>query len=428
MGGARLLGVALGAAAVLLLVVPPTSRAADPPNPNDPCISGTRNICGTTGVCSYKTYRYGTRWFGDFRNVVPGQFHMYCIDLRFWYPGPDYDYKEVPAAGLRNRANELIPVSNLQKIAYAIWTYGRTTDDNTAAAVMLYVHSLMGDARPGEIDPTAAGPGVTALYTRIGREAARYHGPYRVDVALPVAIGAGKTATATIRVLSAAGVSLPNLDLSLSATGSSAVPSTVRTNAAGVATVQVTATGAGGVHLTATTEPLPSTLPLIFRPSKPQAARNGQRLAAGASQRVSNTDTSGGRKAQVSMSTSATPGEVVSGGRSTDKVTLTGALPSYRQNVTVRLYGPFRTVATIDCATKPVFVSTFQANGPGSYTTAAATLTQPGYYQYQEIAPSDANHIGFTTPCNAPTERVRVQAQPTVHTVVNAKSVAPTGR
>ena len=427
MGGARLLGVSLAATAVLLLAGPPTSRAADPPNPNDPCISGTRNVCGTTGVGSYKTYRYGTRWFGDFRNVVPGQFHMYCIDLRFWYPGPDYDYKEVPAAGLRNRANELIPVSNLQKIAYAIWTYGRTTDDNTAAAVMLYVHSLMGDARPGEVDPAAAGPAVSALYTRIGREAARYHGPYRVDVALPTAIGAGKTATATIRVLSAAGVPLPNLDLSLSATGASSVPSTARTNAVGVATVQVTATGAGGVHLTATTEPLPSTLPQIFRPSKPQAARNGQRLAAGASQRVSNTDTSAGRKAQVSMSTSATPGEVVSGGRSTDKVTLTGALPSYRQNVTVRLYGPFRTVAAIDCATKPVFVSTFQANGPGSYTTAAATLTQPGYYQYQEIAPSDANHLGFTTPCNAPTERVRVQAQPTVHTVVSAKSVAANG-
>jgi hypothetical protein len=117
--------VALGAAAVLLLAVPPTSRAADPPNPNDPCISGTRNICGTTGVGSYKTYRYGTRWFGDFRNVVPGQFHMYCIDLRFWYPGPDYDYKEVPAAGLRNRANELIPVSNLQKM--------RTRSGRTAA-------------------------------------------------------------------------------------------------------------------------------------------------------------------------------------------------------------------------------------------------------------------------------------------------------
>ncbi len=428
MGGARVLGLAPVAAAVLLLLAgPSTSRAAEPPNPNDPCISGTRNICGTTGVGFYKTYRYGTRWFGDFRGVVPGQFHLYCIDLRFWYPGRDYDYREVPAVGLRNRDNELVPVSNLQKMAYALWTYGRTTGDDAAAAVMLYVHSLMGDARPGEVDPAAISPAVTAVYTRIAREAARYHGPYRVDVALPGEIGAGKTATATIRVLSGAGVPLPNLDLSLSATGASGLPSTVRTNAAGAATAQVTATGAGGVHLTATTEPLPSTLPLIYRPSKPQAARNGQRLAAGTSQRVSNTDTSGGRKAQISMSTGAAPTEVVSGGHSADKVTITGALESYRQNVTVRLYGPFRTVAAIDCTTKPVFVSRFQADGPGSYTTAAAMLTQPGYYQYQETAPADANHIGFTTPCTAPTERLRVQAQPVVHTVVTAKSLTASG-
>ena len=74
---------------------------------------------------------------------------------------------------------------------------------------------------------------MSTLYTRIAREAARYHGPYRVDVALPGQIGAGKTATATIRVLSGAGVPLPNLDLSLSATGASGLPATVRTNAAG---------------------------------------------------------------------------------------------------------------------------------------------------------------------------------------------------
>ena len=200
MGGARFLGLGLATAAVLLVAGPPASRAAEPPNPNDPCISGTRNVCGTTGVGFYKTYRYGTRWFGDFRNVVPGQFHMYCIDLRFWYPGPDYDYRPVSAAGLRNRDNEPIPVVNLQKMAYVLWTYGRTTSDDAAAAVMLYVHSLMGDARPGEIDPTAIGPAVTVVYTRIAREAALYHGPYRVDVALPAQIGAGKKATATIRV------------------------------------------------------------------------------------------------------------------------------------------------------------------------------------------------------------------------------------
>ena len=89
---ARSLGVIV-AAALSLLAVPAPAPAAEPPNPNDPCTTGTRNTCGTTGVGFYETYRYGTRWFGDFRGLVPGEFHLYCIDLRFWYPGPQYKYK-----------------------------------------------------------------------------------------------------------------------------------------------------------------------------------------------------------------------------------------------------------------------------------------------------------------------------------------------
>jgi hypothetical protein len=421
---AQFIGAAL-VAGVLLLVVPGGARAAEPPNPNDPCVTGTRNACGTTGVGFYKTYRYGTRWFGDYRGVVPGEFHLYCIDLRYWYPGRDYAYKEIEAIGLRNRGGGAIGLSSLQKMAWAIWTYGRTTNVNSAAAVMLYVHSQMGDARPGELDPGTISPSVVSLYETIARDAARYHGPYRVEVALPGEIGAGKTGTATIRVLSAAGVSLPNLDLSLSATGASGVPSTIKTNPNGAATIELKATGAAGIRVTATTEPLPATLPRIFRPTKPGPARNGQRVASAGSQRVSNTDASEGAKAQLSMGTKAAPADVSAGGQSTDKVTLTGALASYDEKITVRLYGPFRTVAAISCTAAPAFEGSFTASGSGTYTTRPATLAQPGYYQYQEIAPSDANHIGFTTPCNAPSERVRVQAGPAVHTVVSAPTVSP---
>ena len=90
---------------------------------------------------------------------------MYCLDLRFWYPGPQYKYKPTASViGFKNRAGETVSVSNLQKAAYAIWTYGRTTNPNQAAAVMLYVHSLMGDARPGELDPAALNPSVVDLH------------------------------------------------------------------------------------------------------------------------------------------------------------------------------------------------------------------------------------------------------------------------
>jgi hypothetical protein len=105
--------LALAVVALILVAGPSPTRAAEPPNPNDPCVSGTRNVCGTTGVGFNKTYRYGTRWFGDFRGVVPGELHQYCLDLGFWYPGPDYAYREVSASGLRNRAGEAVAASNL---------------------------------------------------------------------------------------------------------------------------------------------------------------------------------------------------------------------------------------------------------------------------------------------------------------------------
>ena len=45
---------------------------------------------------------------------------------------------------------------------------------------MLYVHSLMGDARPGEVDPAAIGPQVASIYRQVAADADRFHGPYRV--------------------------------------------------------------------------------------------------------------------------------------------------------------------------------------------------------------------------------------------------------
>src|SRR5207245_3819707 len=107
----------------------------------------------------------GTRWFGDFRNAIPGTTHTFCIDLRFWYPGADYRYREDTSGGnLGNKEGEAVPLPNQQRIAYAIWVFGRSSDPNQQAAVMLYVHGQMGDARPGEVDPRVRGPAVSSIY------------------------------------------------------------------------------------------------------------------------------------------------------------------------------------------------------------------------------------------------------------------------
>src|SRR5437764_846494 len=78
-----------------------------------------------------------------------------------------------------------------QPPAYAVWRYGRSTNANQQAAVMLYVHGLIGDAAPGEVDPDALNPRVAALDARIDRDAARYHGPYRIEAKLSPGLRVG---------------------------------------------------------------------------------------------------------------------------------------------------------------------------------------------------------------------------------------------
>src|SRR5262249_6552510 len=147
-----------------------------------------------------------------------------CIDLRFWYPGQTYKYKEDTSGTLTDREGHAVPFVNQQRIAYAIWAFGRTPDPDEAAAVMLYVHGQIGDARPGEVDPAVLGGDVPALYDRIAKDAALFHGPYSVEVSFPTALKVGRPVTATVRVLAAGGAAIPDQPLKLTAQGLSGAP------------------------------------------------------------------------------------------------------------------------------------------------------------------------------------------------------------
>ena len=325
----------------LALATSSTAAAGEPPNQNDPCSSGGRNTCGTLGVGSYETYRYGVRWFGDNRGAVPGVAHTYCLDLRYWYPSARYRFPEQDASGtLRNRDGEVVSLERQRRMAYAIWNAGRTTNRTQAAAVMLYVHGLMGDAAPGEAAPDAIGATVAAAHARVARDAERYHGPYRIEARLPDRLRAGVKASGTIRVLSAGGNALPGVDLRLDASGASGMPTNVTTDANGVAALELTPTSAEGLRLRVRTEALASTRPRVFRPTTAPAARNGQRLAVADSQVVTETLERAVGKVQVTVSTTADPNRVLLGQPSRDRVVIGGALAGWSATVTVRVYGP----------------------------------------------------------------------------------------
>jgi hypothetical protein len=409
-----------------VLALASSSPAAQPPNPNDPCVSGGRDTCGTTGVGYYKVYRYGTRWFGDYTNVVAGQKHSFCIDLRYWYPSASDAYREqsTATAGLRNRAGKSVPVGRQEEMAYAITNLGQSSDPNRQAAVMLFVHSLMGDAAPGEVDPTALGSAVVSQYTTIARDSARYHGPYRIVVSLPSGV-VGANVTATIRVLAASGAAVPSVGLDLTATGATGVPAHVTTNASGVATASVTSSSVGTVQLDVKSDELASTLPRVFAATKRPAAANAQRLVVADTQTVSASATASATQAKIAVTTTATPAQVAVGQPSQDKVRITGALPSWKGSVQVLAFGPFPTAADAKCDAAPIFSTAYDAVGPIGFMTPPATFTAPGFYAYQEIVPGDGNDVGLTTPCGAASEMVQVQAQPTLGTQVSSQVAAP---
>ncbi len=420
-----LAALALIAALVGVLWTASAASAAEPPDQDDPCSVGGRDVCGTTGVGSYERYRYGIRWFGDYRGAVPGAGPTFCIDLRFWYPDRDHRFQEVSSEGLRNKEGDAVSVERQRRMAYALWQYGRSDRRDRQAAVMLYVHGLMGDGAPGEADPGAIGPSVEALVARIGRDAARYHGPYRLDLQVPGGLKAGARATGTARVIAAGGATVPGVTLELEGTGTGGLPARVRTDARGVARFTFTPTSGDGVSIAGRSESIASTLPRIFRPTAGAAARNGQRLAAAASQRVSATATQVSARAPVSISTTAFPSAVLPGRAVRDRVRLSGLPAGRPATLTANGHGPFRTREDIRCDAAPAATGTFVATRSGTVGSPVVRLTRPGFYTYQLVIAGDAGLTPVTTPCGVPAETFVVQRQPVVTTKVSEQQMRP---
>ena len=415
----------------LLLVaalVPTAAWAAEPPNQNDPCSRGGRDVCKTTGVGSYETYRYGLRWFGDYRGAIANvKGPTFCLDLRFWYPSRSFDYaRRSPDEALRNRDGELVSASALARMAYAIHRFGNSGRRSGQQAAMLYVHQLMGDGAPGEVNPAALGGVVQSTFRRIARESARYAGPYRLETSLPAgatSLPVHRRTTLTARVVAASGAAVPNVRLDLDLAGAGTLSQSVRTDAGGVARIAIRPTDVrNGVRGTITSELVAAARPAIYAPRRADAARNGQRLAAAATTRASADVAVDVKPAQIAVSTTAAPATIALGEGSRDTVSISGAFAGWRSEIEVRLYGPARTRETIDCTGPPAASTTYTA-GLGSSTTPALEPTRPGWYGYQLVIPGSDDVAGLTTPCGEPSELVKVEAQPTLATQVSAPAV-----
>ena len=414
--------VAAAAVVVALLAATPAG-ALDPPNPHDPCSTAGKDTCHTTGIGFYATYRYGIRWFGDYYGLPDGG-RGFCIDLGYWYPSRSYAYTLEDSPVLKNSTGKEVQLVNRQKIAYATWAYGRTTNPDRQAAVMLFVHSLMGDARPGEVDPKAIGPKVDAIFQTVAADAVRFHGPYRVEGSVEGKPKAGETSTATVRLLSAAGTPMPGVTFALAPEGAAGVPHTVTAGSDGVAHFTFHPTATSTVSITATAQAVPATLPVVYRAASEPEATNAQRLIKPTSQDVQGVVSSPVSKGHITVSTAATPTQVVAGHLVHDQVTIGGATESWHATVSVLIHGPFASPAEVSC-TGTAWQGTFEAQGPGTYVTPKAAVHLAGWYVFQLGVPGDAANVGVRTSCTDTAERFFVQAQPTISTLVSSDTVAP---
>ena len=418
-----LLALLIGASASL----PALTLAAEPPNQNDPCSRAGRNTCDTNGVGQYKSYRYGVRWFGDYRGAVDGvRDALFCIDLRFWYPGRQFKYEESDATSLRNRDGDAVSAESLRRMSYAIWRFGRSNDRVRQGAVMLYVHRLMGDGAPGEVDPSAVSGAVAAQYAEIERDAARYAGPYKLEAELPATLNVGENATLSVRVRAASGALVPGVAVSVDAKGAGRLPSRGRTGADGVAKIPYTADAAGSLSATITSADLPAARPAIYTPSARAAARNGQRLAGPASVTVRDRVTTKVERSQLRVSTKAEKPAILLGENNRDTIRISGAPAGWSAPVEVRLYGPARQQNELNCSGPLAGTVTYTARRGASTTPPIRPLT-PGWYGYQLLIPSTGGVIGTTTTCGLVEESFKVEVQPRVQTVVSTGALDPGG-
>lgn len=423
----RLLSLGLIAAGAVALSATP-ALAGEPPNQNDPCASGGRNTCDTNGVGQYQRYRYGLRWFGDFRGAVAevGRAATFCIDLRYWYPGKQFNYREISPDGLRNREGKAVPGEALARMSYAIWNFGRSNTPNQQSATMLYVHGLMDDAAPGEVAPDAIGPRVESIYRRMDAESRRLRGPYRMQMSLPTTLTVATQAEGSLTLSSATGAPMAGVDVTVASPDVTGLPPKVRTDAKGVARFRFTPTQAKRITVEATSEPLAAARPRIFAPTVPAAARNGQRLAAPNGEPVQAQVSRPAERGAVQITTNVVRTRLKVGEANQDRIRIAGAAPSLRAPVTVKLYGPFRTKEAISCTGTPAHESTFTTTAATTYTSdSTGPIARPGYYTYQLSMPETESYAAVTTPCGEPRETFVVTTAPTITSQVNAERIRP---
>ncbi|HMM48398.1 MAG TPA: hypothetical protein PKE32_02125, partial [Miltoncostaeaceae bacterium] len=175
----------------------------------------------------------------------------------------------------------------------------------------------------------------------------------------------------------------------------------------------------------ASADELPSTLPRFYTPTTAKAKRNGQRLAAPNSQRVTATASETAQKATIRVTTAAQPERLLLGENNSDQIRLTGIPAGRTIQVESLMYGPFRSPDEIRCDGEPYARHTIPVTASGTVQSPAVRPDRLGYYTYRVEIAGDDNLNPVATACAIPAETFVVETQPQVSTQVSAQQTRP---
>lgn len=335
----------------------------------------------------------------------------YCTDYEMFSPDYGGNYQEAPPGNFVRSDGTALTEQENAALSYLLHRWGQTTDNATAAAVQLSVWAFSSARRgwdtPGmqEILNRARLPEtVVALGRSLTEQSIRYAGPYQITAQLT------PSGPVIATLVNPAGLAVPGLELSATATGSLRFPeatasnkiSWLSTDSPRELAVQRTGFDAGSVHVESAAAPTPILNWLI-----PSVAKAQRLITSGVTSTLSATARLKADTAfQPLVATKTSNQRLVGPGSLYDDLLVSTAAdapwlndPATNQPVQVTatstLWGPFaqRPVESAEIPVDAIPVGSVSTliSGPGEYQTAALPVASPGYYVWtEEIDPAGA--------------------------------------
>lgn len=354
---------------------------------------------------------YGAKKLGDVT--------AYCIDLNSGPPGEASTWTEYtnytlhrqtgwggPRGEHGNGAN-LTLVAELAELSWILHETGPSPSADVGAAVEHAVRLRTIDGAAQERKEaqrwdavSKAHPGTVVEFERLQAEAARFAGPYTLEIGWnrrPSATNA--TGELAIRVLSASGVPVPDRPVRMSSTGDLTITSFAKSTGPDGSTrawVQLPVPAEGSVAGSVVVEvsDLPGPRPRLFVPVEKTIQRM---VAAPAPVSLSWQDEIVLEPWRPSVTTRTRDVVATAGSPAIDVVTVSGGRPGAEFSGTSTLHGPFDSLAELDSSSPAVapvvgtaaFSGTYGADGSAEVHTEALVFDGPGYYTWREELKAD---------------------------------------